>query len=206
MNKEVLEDNNPYEQLTAAEIWKKSYGKEMNCKKHLIEYIDIMKVLKKNLSEDQLKESYKYIYEHIEGLKDCIKPNTMMFLKNSLKAQLGKYVKDKDPKQVNHFIEFFEKAYPKNYRRSDYTRVLMDLNTISEEQIWTTLTYINRECLSGNLSLNSNQKKDIIGIIELSVRKNNIKFINMIRSLKKLSDELNICIVSVDGVFKVRDK
>lgn len=208
MDKEVIENNNPFEQLTASQIWEKQYGKDLNSKKNIIEYIDIVRMLIKNenLSQEQLKDTYNYIYEHIEGLKDCIKPNTMMFLKNSLKAQLGKNVKEKDPKQMNHFIEFFKEAYPENYRRNDFTWVLMDINKISEEQIWTTLVYINRECLNNNLSLDSNQKKDIVGIIEMGVSKNNIKFINKIRSLRKLTDELNICIVSVGKVCKVRYK
>ncbi|PKM95236.1 MAG: hypothetical protein CVU84_06020 [Firmicutes bacterium HGW-Firmicutes-1] len=207
MDKEELENNNLFTQLTAAEIWEKLNGKEMNCKKHIVEYIDIVRLLKKeNLTQEQLKDTYNYIYEHIEGLKDCIKPNTMMFLKNSLKAQLGKYVKEKDPKQINDFIEFFKAAYPENHRRNDYTRVLMDINKISEDQIWTTLVYINRECLNNNLSLNSNQKKDIVEIIEIAVSKNNIKFINKIRSLRKLTDELNIYIVSVGDVLKVKYK
>lgn len=207
MDKEVLVNNNQFEELTAAEIWKKLYDKELNCKKHILEYIEITRVLKKeNVSEDQIKDVYNYIYDHIEGLKDSIKPNTMLYLKNSLKSQLGKYVKEKDPKPVNHFIEFFKKAYPENYRRKDFTWVLMDINSISEEQIWTTLTYINRECLNNNLSLNSNQKKDIVEVIEKSVSKNNIKYINNLRSLKQLTDKLNIYIVSVGEVFKVSRK
>ncbi len=205
MDKEILVNNNQFEELTASEIWEKLYDKELNCKKHILEYIDITRVLKKeNASEDQIKDTYNYIYDHIEGLKDSIKPNTMMYLKNSLKSQLGKYVKEKDPKPVNHFIEFFKEAYPENKRRKDFTWVLMDINSISEEQIWTTLTYINRECLNNNLSLNSNQIKDIVEVIEKSVSKNNIKYINKIRSLKQLTERLNISIVSVGEIFKVR--
>jgi hypothetical protein len=205
MDEDTLVNNNPFEKLTASEIWEKLYGKELINKKHILEYIDITRVLKKeNASEDQLKDTYNYIYDHIEGLKDSIKPNTMMFLKNSLKSQLGKYVKEKDPKPVNHFIEFFKEAYPEDKRRKDYTWVLMDINSITEEQIWTTLTYINKECLNNNLKLDSNQIKDIVKVIEIAVSKSNIKFINKIRSLKQLTDRLNIYIVSVGEVFKVR--
>jgi hypothetical protein len=205
MDKEILVDNNQFEGLTAAEIWEKLYNKKLNCKKHILEYIDMTRVLKKgNVSEDQIKDTYNYIYDNIEGLKETIKPNTMMFLKNSLKSQLGKYVKEKDPKPVNYFIEFFKEAYPENKRRKDFTWVLMDIDNISEEQIWTTLTYINRECLNNDLSLNSNQIKDIVEVIKKSVSKNNIKFINKIRSLKQLTERLNIYIVNVGGVLKVR--
>jgi ribosomal protein L19 len=205
MDKEILVDNNQFEGLTAAEIWEKLYNKKLNCKKHILEYIDMTRVLKKgNVSEDQIKDTYNYIYDNIEGLKETIKPNTMMFLKNSLKSQLGKYVKENDPKPVNYFIEFFKEAYPENKRRKDFTWVLMDIDNISEEQTWTTLTYINKELLNNDLSLNSNQIKDIVEVIEKSVRKNNIKFINKIRSLKQLTDRLNIYIVNVDEEFKIR--
>lgn len=205
MDKEVLVDINQFEGLSASEIWEKLYNKELDNKKHILEYIEMTRVLKKeNASGDQIKDTYNYIYDHIEGLKDSIKPNTMMYLKNSLKAQLGKYVKEKDPKPVNYFIEFFKEAYPENKRRKDFTWVLTDLNIISEEQIWTTLTYINRECLNNNLRLNSNQKKDIVEVIEKSVSKNNIKHINKIRSLKRLIEILNISIISADEGFKVR--
>ncbi len=192
-------------ELTASEICEKLYDKKLDCKKHILEYIDITRVLKKeNASADQIKDTYNYIYDQIEGLKGSIKPNTMMYLKNCLKSQLGKYVKEIDPKPVNHFIEFFKKVYPENKRRKDFTWVLMDINSISEDQIWATLTYINRECLNNNISLNSNQIKDIVEVIEKSLSKNNIKYINKIRSLKQLTDRLNISIVSVGEIFKVR--
>ena len=206
MDKEVLENNDQFVGLTASEIWEKLYNKELNTKKQILEYIDITKILKKsNVSEDQIQDTYKYIYDHIEGLKDTIKPNTMMHLKNSLKSQLGKYVKEKDPKPVNHFIEFFREAYPDNKRRRDFMRVLMDLDSISEEQLWTTLTHINRECLNNDLELDTDQIKDIVEVIEKSVKKNNNnKFTTKLRSLRTLTDKLNIEIVSVGEIFKVR--
>lgn len=205
MDKEELLNNSQFEGLTASEIWEKLYNKELNCKKSILEYIDIVRVLKKgNASEGQIKDTYNYVYDHIEGLKDTIKPNTIMYLENNLKAQLGKYVKEKDPKPVNHFIEFFKAAYPENNRRKDFTWVLMDINSISEEQAWTTLTYINKSCLSNDLKLNSDQKNDIVKVIEKLVRKNNVKFINNIKSLKQFTDILGISIVNADNKFKVK--
>lgn len=52
MDMEELENNNSqFEQLTAAQIWqKKLYGKEMNCKKHVLEYIDTVRMLKKKIN------------------------------------------------------------------------------------------------------------------------------------------------------------
>lgn len=203
MDKEILLNDTDFEGLTAAEIWERLYNKELNTKKNILEYIDITKILK-NTNEEQIKDTYNYIYENIEKLKDVVKPNTMMYLKNNLKSQLGKYVKEKDPKPVNSFTEFFKAAYPKNARRKDFTWVLMNIDNISEEQIWTTLTYINRECLNKNLILNSDQKKDILEMIKKLVSKNNIKYINNLRSLKHLTDILHISIVSVGEIFKVK--
>jgi hypothetical protein len=205
MDKEELLNNNRFEGLTSSKIWEKLYNKELNSKKSILEYVDMTRVLKKeNASEEQIRDTYNYIYEHIEDLKDSIKPNTIMYLKNNLKSQLGKYVKEKDPKPVNHFIEFFKAAYPENNRRKDFTWVLMDINSISEEQAWTTITYINRECLSNNIKLNSDQKKDIIKVIEKLVSKKNIKYINNIKSLKQFTDILGISIASNGKEFKVK--
>ena len=207
MDKELLESNNGFEGLTASEIWEKLYNKELNTKKHMLEYIEITKILKKgNVDENQIIETYNYIYDHIEKLKTSIKPNTMMYLKNTLKSQLGKYVKEKDPKPINYFIEFFKEAYPEYKRRKDFTRVLNDLNSISEEQLWTTLTHINRECLNNDLNLDSNQIKDIVEVVENAVKKNNVKFITKLRSLYLLTDQLNITIVFEGQRFKVKDK
>lgn len=129
-----------------------------------------------------------------------------MYLKNSLKSQLGKYVKEKDLKPINHFIEFFKAAYPENSRRKDFTWVLMDVNSISEEQAWTTLTYINRECLSNYMKLSSAQKKDIIEVIKKLIAKGNVKFINNMKSLKQFTDILGINIINDGKGFKVKHK
>ncbi len=207
MDKEVISTNNKFDELTASEIWEKLYNKELDCKKNILEYIDITRVLKKeNVNEEQIIDTYNFIYEHIEGLKDLIKPNTMMYLKNSLKSQLGKYVKEKDPKPVNYFIEFFKEAYPVNARKKDFTWVLMNIDNISEEQIWTTLAYINKECINNKITLNSNVKKDILKVIEKLINKNNIKYTNDLRTLKQLTDALDISIVSVGKGFKVIHK
>jgi hypothetical protein len=66
------------------------------------------------------------------------------------------------------------------------------------------LAYINRECLNNELILKPEQKKDIIVIVKKLVSKNNIKYINSLRSLKPLIDILNISIVSAGEGFRVR--
>lgn len=203
---EELVEKNEFEELTAKETWEKLYGRELNCKKHILEYIDLSKILKKeNLSPEKIEETYHFIYEHIEGLKDLIKPNTMMHLKNVLHEQLGRFVKE-EPKATNHFIEFFELAYPPKKRRKDFTRVLMDLDTISADQVWTTLTYINKEYMNRSIKLNAKQKKDIAEVIKMSVDKNNVKFTEKLMSLRRLTDYLKIRIEKDGRSFKVKSK
>ena len=207
MDKDETLVNDKFEGLTAHEIWEKLYNKELGSKKSILEYIDLTKVLKKgNASEEQITDTYNYIYTKIDNLKDAIKPNTIMYLKNSLKSQLGKYVKEKDPKPINNFIEFFKAAYPENSRRKDFTWVLMDINSISEEQAWTTLTYINREFLSNSMELSSAEKKDIIEVIKKLIAKGNVKFINNMKSLKQFTDILGINIINDGKGFKVKHK
>lgn len=201
--KTQTEENIKLEGLSADEIWTLLYNKELNCKKNILEYIEITKILKSNSGTGQIVETYEFIYNSIEDMGSNIKPNTAMYLKNQLKNQLGKYVKEKDPKPVNYFIEFFKEAYPPRLRRKDFTWVLMDINNITEEQIWNTLTYINAWCLKGNNRLNKKQKSDIIEMVEMLISKGNIKYINQVKSLEKLNNVLKIKIVTSNNTFAV---
>lgn len=200
-----MKENMSLENLTAEEIWEKLYNKQLNCKKNILEYIDITKILKKeNIEPEKIQETYNFIYDNIDKMAGQIKPNTIMYLQNELKAQLGKYIVIKEPKIENTFIRFFREAYPANTRRKDFTWVLMDINNIIEEQIWTTLIYINREYLGKRIRLSSEEKSDIIKMIEKLIEKNNIKYVNQIKSLDKLLNNLNIKIVSEKEKFKVK--
>lgn len=195
-----------FEGMDAENIWRELYNKELSSKKSILEYIELAGTLKKqNANEAQLGATYNFIYEKIEAMKESIKPNTALFLKNRLKAQLGKYAAEKDPVEKDEFTEFLKLAYPENMRRKDFTWALMDIRNISEEQAWNTLTYINRECMGGNLRLTNPQKKDIIKVIEITVRKNNLKYVNKVRSLNPLMDILNIRILKVGDNFRVVD-
>lgn len=192
--------------LNGKEIWEALYNKELNCKKNILEYIEITRVLKSdNIPSEQIELTYNYIYESIENLKSNIKVNTMMFLKNQLKSQLGKFVKEKDPQKTNYFLEFFKEAYPSDARRKDFTWVLMDINKIADEQIWTTLTYINAWCLKSENYLTSNQKEDILKMVQLLISRNNIKFINNLKSLEKLLNTLDIKIINLRDGFKLKN-
>lgn len=191
------------EDLNGKEIWSKLYNKELNTKKNVLEYIDLLKVLKsKNITEAQYQQVYNFVYSSIEKMKETVKPNTIMFLKNALKAQIGKYVQEKEPSKANQFIEFFKKAYPPKLRRKDFTWVLMDLTKITEEQIWQTLTFINAWCLRGNV-LTKGEKEDVIDQVKVLIGKRNIGYVNKVKSLEHLLRTLNIKIVSTKEGFKV---
>ncbi|BCZ45386.1 hypothetical protein psyc5s11_14530 [Clostridium gelidum] len=200
-----MEENISLENLSAEETWEKLYNKELNCKKNILEYIDITKILKKeNIDPEKIQDTYNFIYDNIDKIADKIKPNTIMFLQNQLKAQLGKYVVVKEPKIENTFIKFFKEAYPAETRRKDFTWVLMDINNIVEEQIWTTLVYINRSYIGNSVRLSSEEKSDIIKMVIKLVKKNDIKYINQIKSLSKLLNNLQIKVISVNDKFKVK--
>ncbi|NME83458.1 hypothetical protein [Clostridium sp. SM-530-WT-3G] len=200
-----MEENLNINGLDGQEIWQKIYGKELNSKKNILEYIDMTKILKKDPDVFQIESTYNFIYKKIDEMADKIKPNTIMYLKNTLKSQLGKYVFDKDPKIENNFIKFFKEAYPEGHRRKDFTWVLMDLNKIALEQIWTTLTYINRECITNNLILTDDDKKDIVEVTRKLVDSQNIKYINNLKSLDKLNRILNIKIVENRNKFIIKE-
>ncbi|WP_303129538.1 hypothetical protein [Clostridium sp.] len=193
--------------LGAEELLNELYGEKLNSKKTILEYIELTSVFKQeDVDSEKIQETYNYIYECIEAMGNAIKPNTMMYLKNTLKGKLGKLVKDKDPKKENSFIKFFKKAYPAKERRKNFTWVLMDINNIKSDQIWTTLTYINRELIKNNIKLSQEEKKDIITMIEKLVSKNNIKYVNQVKSMEKLINELKIKVVNKKDGFKVEKR
>lgn len=190
--------------LKSKEIWKFLYNKELNCKKNVLEYIELVKILKQEpVDKEQIQDTYTFIYNSIDEMANNIKPNTIMHLKNQLKSQLGKYVSNKDPKPIDNFIEFFKRAYPEKMRRKDFTWVLMDKNKITDEQIWTTLTYINTVCIKERLVLTIDQRKDTIEMIKKLVHRGNIKYVNQVKSLEKLLKTLNIRVVNSKEKFKV---
>lgn len=199
-----MQDEINLEGLNGIEVWEKLYNKELDTKKSILEYIEEVKILKSGeIDHDQIEMVYNMIYKSIEAMADNIKPNTIMFLKNELKKQLGKYVSEKDPKEINHFIEFFKEAYPPKERRKDFTWVLMDINKIADEQIWTTLKFINAFCLKG-FALDNEAKEDILDVLKILVKRKNITSINNVRSLSRLNEVLDIKIVSDHSSFKIK--
>ncbi|MFW2488628.1 hypothetical protein ACN077_08620 [Clostridium chromiireducens] len=200
-----MEENLSLENLNSEEIWEKLYNKELNCKKNILEYIDISKILKKGEADpEKIQDTYNFIYDNIEKMSDKVKPNTIMYLQNELKNQFGKYVVEKEPKEEDAFIKFFKEAYPVKDRRKDFTWVMMNINNIVEEQIWTTLIHINREYICKRIKLEAEEKEAIIKMIEKVIKKDNIKYINQIKSLDKVLNNLNIKIVNGKDKFKVK--
>ncbi|MVX64997.1 hypothetical protein GKZ28_14995 [Clostridium chromiireducens] len=200
-----MQENLSLENLNSEEIWEKLYNKELNCKKNILEYIDIAKILKKGEADpEKIQDTYNFIYDNIEKMSDKVKPNTIMYLQNELKNQFGKYVVEKEPKEEDAFIKFFKEAYPVKDRRKDFTWVMMNINNIVEEQIWTTLIHINREYICKRIKLEAEEKEAIIKMIEKVIKKDNIKYINRIKSLDKVLNNLNIKIVNDKDKFKVK--
>ena len=192
--------------LEEKELLEKLYGKKLDTKNNILEYIEISKILKQDgIPKEIIENTYHLINESIDKMKSKVKPNTIMFLQNKLKDQFRKVIIIKqEPKIDNTFIKFFKRAYPEGKRNRSFTYVLIDNSKISSEQIWTTLTYINRECIKQHLYLLSNEKKDIIDMMQKLIDKKDIKYINQMKSMDKLLRILNIKIVDDKNGFKIK--
>lgn len=203
-----MEENNlNLKELTGKEILDKLLGKELNSKKNILEAIEIIKPLVKDgLESDKIQEVYTMIYKSIEEMNKVVKANTSMYLKNQLKSGLGKYVENKDPKEINYFLEFFKEAYPPNNRRVGYTRVINDFSKITYEQIWETLTFINRIVIKTKRILGEEEKEDIIKNINNLLMSGKIEYINQVKSLEKLLNVLDVKVVNYKEGFKLKKR
>lgn len=192
-------------ELNEKELLEKLYGKELNTKNNILEYIELVKILKQEgIPQELIENTYELINTSIDEMKSKVKPNTIMFLQNKLKDQFRKLIVIKHETKVdNNFIKFFKRAYPEGKRNRNFTYVLIDNSKISAEQIWTTLTFINRGCIKQQLFITLDEKKDIIEMIEKLVAKKDIKYINQLKSMDKLLRILNIKIGEDKKGFKV---
>ena len=201
-----MEENN-LKELTGKEILNELCGKELNSKKNILEAIEKIKPLaKEGLESDKIQEIYNVIYKSIEDMNTIVKANTIMYLKNQLKSALGKFVENKDPKEMNYFLEFFKEAYPPNNRRVGYTRVINDFSKITNEQIWETLTFINRAVIKTKRRLGEDEKQDIINNINNLLASGKIEYINQVKSLEKLLNVLNVKVVNYKEGFKLKNR
>lgn len=89
-------------------------------------------------------------------------------------------------------------------RGKGFTRVLMNINNITDEQIWTTITYINRGYIKREIYLTGDDKIAIKEMVGKLVAKNNIKYVNQVKSMEKLLSALGIKVINVDGKFKIK--
>ena len=193
--------------MTGKEILNELCGKELNSKKNILEAIEKIKPLaKEGLESDKIQEIYNVIYKSIEEMNTIVKANTIMYLKNQLKSALGKFVENKDPKEMNYFLEFFKEAYPPNNRRVGYTRVINDFSKITNEQIWETLTFINRAVIKAKRRLGEDEKQDIINNINNLLASGKIEYINQVKSLEKLLNVLNVKVVNYKEGFKLKNR
>jgi len=191
--------------MDAETICDTCYGKKLDCKKSIIEYIEKVKILSKDeINSEQIEESYAFIEKSIEDMKAVIKPNTILQLKKELDAKLWKFAPKKSNVPDNYFLKFFTQAYPKNKRYKDYTWVLMDFSKISDDQILHTLKYISSWCLKNKLQ--SYEKKDIVEMMNKLVVKGNLKYINQVRSLEGLMRALRAKVFEDNGTFYVELK
>lgn len=201
-----MKENN-LKELTGKEILNELCGKELNSKKNILEAIEKIKPLaKEGLESDKIQEIYNVIYKSIEEMNTIVKANTIMYLKNQLKSALGKFVENKDPKEMNYFLEFFKEAYPPNNRRVGYTRVINDFSKITNEQIWETLTFINRAVIKTKRRLGEDEKQDIINNINNLLASGKIEYINQVKSLEKLLNVLNVKVVNYKEGFKLKNR
>ena len=201
-----MEENN-LKELTGKEILNELCGKELNSKKNILEAIEKIKPLaKEGLESDKIQEIYNVIYKSIEEMNTIVKANTIMYLKNQLKSALGKFVENKDPKEMNYFLEFFKEAYPPNNRRVGYTRVINDFSKITNEQIWETLTFINRAVIKTKRRLGEDEKQDIINNINNLLASGKIEYINQVKSIEKLLNVLNVKVVNYKEGFKLKNR
>ncbi len=243
---------NEINEISAEELLQRVYGKSLESKKTVLEYIEIVKVLRNpqinedkvqetynliydsidkmngkvktntviylmnalksqlgkfvsdKVNEDKVQETYNLIYDSIDKMNGKVKTNTVIYLMNALKSQLGKFVSDKDPKKEHGFIKYFKLAYPAKMRGKGFTRVLANINNITDEQIWNTITYINRGYIKREIYLTGEDKIAIKEMVEKLVEKSNIKYVNQVKSMEKLMSALDIKVINVDGKFKIK--
>lgn len=196
---------NEINELSASELLERTYGKRLESKKTILEYIEIVKVLRNpDVKVEKVQETYNLIYDSIDKMNDKVKPNTIMFLMNALKAQLGKFVNNKDPKNEHGFIKYFKLAYPAKMRSKGFTRVLMNINNITDDQIWTTLAYINRGYIKREIFLTGDDKIAIKEMVGKLVSNSNIKYVNQVKSMEKLMSALGVNVINADGKFKIK--
>lgn len=187
--------------LSAEELLASVHGQSLETKKSILEYMDKLKQLSKTaLDEEQLKASYSLIEQAIKAMSEKVKPNTIVYLKNELKAKLGKY-SGMQVGRDNAFLNFFKQTYETAKKTKEYTWVLADLTKIREQQILDTLKTINTYCFKNKLT--QSEKKDILPMIERIIDTQNVRYINQLRSMEGIRKAFRIKVVEEEQKFKM---
>lgn len=181
-----------------------SEKKILNTKKSILDQIEVVKNdEKQGMNEAELIVLYNEIDDAIEAMRPIVKTNTIMFLKNQLKNNLGKYEPLEKQLEVDYFIEFFKQAYPPGKRRKEFTWVVTDKNRITIDQILETLKFINAYSMKKKLT--KEEKLAILPMIERIAYTDSMVHINQLRSLEQLRKVLRFKIVTrPEGHFVVR--
>jgi hypothetical protein len=162
---------------------------ELGSKKSILEHIEnVRKISIETFNEEEWQKVYNFIYESIEGLKEKVKPNTIHFLKNNLKAALAKRVLELDPVEENPFITFLKEAYPEKERGRDFLIALADHTKMRDDQILTTLKYISAE-MQDYYTLDNKEREVIKEKIEVLRERRNLKALKQIKSLEGLRSD-----------------
>ncbi len=190
-----------FQDLDAKALFERTFNQPLNTKKNILDYIDVIKKLsKEGLLEGQLQETYLFIEEHIGQMAKTVKPNTIIYLKNELKAKLGKY-SGMNVGRENTFLRFFKETYENTKKTKEYTWVLADLNRAREQQILDTLKTINTYCFKNKLT--QGEKKDILPMLQRIVDTQNIRYINQIKSMEGIRKVFYIKIIEENGQYKI---
>ncbi len=187
--------------LSPQELAQNVYGKPLNTKKNVLEYMDKVRELSKNgLEEKNTKASYSFIEQSIQEMSAGVKPNTIVFLKNELKSKLGKYAGIAVGRE-NAFMTFFKQTYADAKKTKEYTFVLADITKIKEQQIIDTLKTVNAHCFKNKLT--QGEKKDVFAMIERIVDGQNIRYINQLRSMEGIRKAFKIKVIEEDNKYKI---
>lgn len=185
-----------YEGYSAEEIFNALEAKPLNTKKNILEYIQaIRKLAKDGLQEAEVKKVYDWIEKQIEALGQEIKVNTMVYLKNELRTNLGKFVTTTKGEE-NAFVRFYKQTFANQVKTKEYTYALADLSRLNETSVLETLKTINTYCLRNKLT--PAEKQDIMPMIKRIVDTQNLRLINQVRSMEGIRKNFRIKIVEVN--------
>lgn len=191
-----------YKGYTPEEIFDVLEAKPLQTKKNILEYIETIRLLtKKGLKEPEINLVYEWIEKQIEAMGQEIKVNTMVYLKNELRAKLGKYTQA-NKGDDNAFIRFYKQTFLNQVKTKGYTYGLTDLSRIDEKSVLETLKTINTYGMKNKLS--SSEQADIMPMIKRIVDTQNLKYINQLRSMEGIRKNFKIRIVEEEKRYKIK--